>query len=724
MARKGRNREISIFGLSFLDVLANTIGGLAFLLILAVLMIQAIVFSPPKILTEALPDGYHGVNYQTWLSAHEGLGKYHWSFEGGKAPEGLEIDATTGRLSGTPRLQGQETNRRFEFDVKCESAGEKGSPDKKSDRRRFSLMIHRQAPMDALPLRIRTAPSLPAAYRGQPYPLVLAAEGGQPPYRWAALAGLPSGLHLGPDGSIGGAPSVTGEFQLEVTVSTQRGERASSRLVLGVKEKHDPPPPPPPLAAKTTHVPAAVALRDYTIQLSAEGGRPPYVWRIADGQPRWLRATPHGFGGRPEVADVGENRLVWEVEDRAGQTARTDQIALHVVAPPGPKPLPMRIKTRSFPDARVGQRYTVAIAVEGGVPPYTFAGLDALEGAGLAFSGQDGVIDGTASSPGALALPLIVTDSLGQKASATLGLQVRPPLSPVRVLTRTAPFGRAGAPYDLALSAVGGHPPYQWRVVEGELPRGLKLDEKSGLVRGVPIEAGSTRLRVAARDAEGIDATDRPALDIEILTQEGHRRLTIATKALPTLLVGYDSDVTLACEGGIPPYRWQAGGLPDGLRLEGSRILGSAAQDGNYWIELSVNDASGENAAVKLSLRVEHMVLFWWFLLVAALLILGLIAIIWLFWRLGRKLPLRILTDAVPNARASFPYSVQLACVGGTPPYRWSVAKGSLPKGMTLSEDGRLSGEPYKDIPVSQSLEHNFTVAVCDSRGARESREL
>ena len=42
MKRKG-DKEIRIFSVSFLDVLANTIGGLAFLLVLAVVMMGLII---------------------------------------------------------------------------------------------------------------------------------------------------------------------------------------------------------------------------------------------------------------------------------------------------------------------------------------------------------------------------------------------------------------------------------------------------------------------------------------------------------------------------------------------------------------------------------------------------------------------------------------------------------------------------------------------------------
>jgi Putative Ig domain len=39
-------------------------------------------------------------------------------------------------------------------------------------------------------------------------------------------------------------------------------------------------------------------------------------------------------------------------------------------------------------------------------------------------------------------------------------------------------------------------------------------------------------------------------------------------------------------------------------------------------------------------------------------------------------------------------YSMTLAATGGTPPYRWSVAGGTLPSGLSLSANGTIDGVP------------------------------
>src|SRR6185369_2322799 len=53
-------------------------------------------------------------------------------------------------------------------------------------------------------------------------------------------------------------------------------------------------------------------------------------------------------------------------------------------------------------------------------------------------------------------------------------------------------------------------------------------------------------------------------------------------------------------------------------------------------------------------------------------------------------------------------YSQTLAASGGSPPYTWTVAIGSLPSGLSLSASGTISGTPGS--PGTSS----FTVKVTD----------
>jgi hypothetical protein len=70
---------------------------------------------------------------------------------------------------------------------------------------------------------------------------------------------------------------------------------------------------------------------------------------------------------------------------------------------------------------------------------------------------------------------------------------------------------------------------------------------------------------------------------------------------------------------------------------------------------------------------------------------------------------LSITTTTLANATSGTTYSATLTASGGQGPYKWSLASGTLPAGMTLSTSGVLAGTP------SQNGTFNFTVSAADS---------
>jgi hypothetical protein len=71
--------------------------------------------------------------------------------------------------------------------------------------------------------------------------------------------------------------------------------------------------------------------------------------------------------------------------------------------------------------------------------------------------------------------------------------------------------------------------------------------------------------------------------------------------------------------------------------------------------------------------------------------------------------PLAIVTATLPNGTSGTPYGASLVATGGTPPYTWSLASGTLPTGLSLSGAGAISGTP------TATGVFNFAVLVTDS---------
>jgi hypothetical protein len=370
------------------------------------------------------------------------------------------------------------------------------------------------------------------------------------------------------------------------------------------------------------------------------------------------------------------------------------------------------------------------MSVTGGFPPYTWTASPESPFSGLTFDRPDGILAGAPEAFGETTVNIGVADRSGQSLQVDFPLRVRPPLMPVQILTKNAPTGRAQADYHVALSAVGGLSPYRWKLEGGSLPPGLTLDEPSGVISGKPEQAGDYAIRLSVADAEGTPAPAPVELPLEIRTWKNLRPLIVTTRSVPTLLKGRPSEVALACEGGEPPYSWSVSSeMPAGLRLDGGRIIGTPSAAAALATTFRVMDASGETASQSLTLTVEHVAPFWLAVLLAILATLALLFLIWLLLRYRKltaaaRAPLSIITQEIPAARASCWYSVQLACQGGMPPYRWRLSRGELPPGIELSESGVISGYPFRGINVDARKSVPITVRVEDARGQHADAEL
>jgi hypothetical protein len=79
---------------------------------------------------------------------------------------------------------------------------------------------------------------------------------------------------------------------------------------------------------------------------------------------------------------------------------------------------------------------------------------------------------------------------------------------------------------------------------------------------------------------------------------------------------------------------------------------------------------------------------------------------------------LQITTTQLPGGTLAAAYTSTLAATGGTSPYSWTIARGTLPKGLTLNNAGAISGTP------SVAGAFPFTVLVKDTATNSASANL
>jgi hypothetical protein len=78
-----------------------------------------------------------------------------------------------------------------------------------------------------------------------------------------------------------------------------------------------------------------------------------------------------------------------------------------------------------------------------------------------------------------------------------------------------------------------------------------------------------------------------------------------------------------------------------------------------------------------------------------------------------------ITTSSLPNGTVGVAYSQTLAATGGTAPYTWAIASGTLPAGLGLSSSGVISG-----TPTTVGGPNSVTFQVTDSTSATATKTL
>ncbi len=315
----------------------------------------------------------------------------------------------------------------------------------------------------------------------------------------------------------------------------------------------------------------------------------------------------------------------------------------------------------------------------GGHPRATLSTGSDLPG-GVTFTDGEGAADGTGtlagtpvdSSGGTYDITIDGSNGVGPDATWPFALTVNEAPGLDAPATATFRVGTAGS----SSFDVDGFPAPV--VTASGLPDGLAVDGDA--VAGTPANGtgGIYDVILTATNGVGDDATDA----VEVTVEEA---ASIAGPAEVRMVAGSHATFAYAGGGFPEPTLTADGDLPDGVTFEDNgdgtaTLSGTPALDavGTYSFTVTAVNGIGQAATSEVSLDVvDHVA---------------------------------IVTTTLPDAAVGAAYDVVLVTQGGLAPYTFELSGGSLPAGLTLTADGRITG-----TPTGSTGSATFTVKVTDS---------
>jgi hypothetical protein len=591
------------------------------------------------------------------------------------------------------------------------------------------------------PLSVTPA-TLPNGLVNVPYSTTLAATGGTTPYTWSIVSGsLPAGLALNASsGAISGTPTAVGNYNFTARVRDASNPiqsasnafniaitsvptavtiwpasavpglvdgGADSSVELGVKFRSD-------VSGNITGIrfyKSTANTGTHTANLWTSTGTrlatATFINETASGWQQVNFATPVAITSNTVyVASYHCNNGHYSADQNYFATSGIDNPPLHALAngvSGGNGVYAYGTAASVFPNQTWNTaNYWVDVVLQAGPPPtlnsiaVTPANPSIAPGATQQFTATGTYSDGstqnltsqagwvssnttvaTVSSSG-LATALTpgtsgISATFGGKTGGTTLTVQSPPLT---ITTSSLSNGTVNVAYSNTLAATGGTTPYRWSVLSGSLPAGLTLNTNTGGIGGTPAVAGLSSFTVQVSDSSVPVKSANKALSISV--SAALNSITV-TPANPAINVGANQQFTATgnysdgtTQNLTSLATWvssntvvatiNSGGLATG-RTVGTAIISATTAGRTGTATLTVQPA-----------------------------------------------PLAITTTALPGGTRNVAYSTSLAASGGTTPYSWSIASGSLPTGLSLnSGSGAITGTP------SATGTFNFTARVTDT---------
>lgn len=325
------------------------------------------------------------------------------------------------------------------------------------------------------------------------------------------------------------------------------------------------------------------------------------------------------------------------------------------------------ITTRTLARGNEESEYSATLSATG-TTPITWALIDGALPDGLTLSSA-GAITGTPTKKGEYSFTVSAENVIGD-TSGDIKLTINDPLpTPPTITTSTLRSGARNQRYRAILSADGTQP-ITWTIIDGELPEGVTLNEDTGEITGIPRETGTFAFTVEASNAA--DTTNEATLALVIRNApssnpSGSAPLII-TSSLPVGLAGANYSVSLTASG-TTPITWNIvrGNLPSGLTLSSlGEISGIPIESGTFAFTLDAENSEGATTK-SFTLTIGSS---------------------------GTSILPQISTGITPSDGTVGSYYTFTLQAAGARTITWEKINGILPYGLTMAQDGTISGTP------------------------------
>lgn len=437
----------------------------------------------------ALPTGVRNTAYSQTLAATGGTDPLVWAVSAGSLPAGLELNASTGELAGTPTTVGNS-----QFTVQVTSGDLVAS-------KQFTMQVTNSA------LSILTD-AVADAVVDQTYNVTLSADGGLAPYTWTTtINSLPPGISLSENGILSGVATTTGSYNFTVSVRDQSNQALEQSFTIVSTYT--------PMIEGSEILTPGVRKLPYARRFVIPDGRP-YLWSITNGTlPRGFTLSSTGLlkGTSPVAGDF--TFTVTATGARGIITSRQFSLTLlqNNVTP--------TVQPPNFPDTIVGDaRYRYQVVFSPYPSTLTITGLPP----GLVLDKATGWVTGYARRPGTYVVNIRARNAAGAS---------EPQFATIRV--QALPVGSVGT-FNAIVEPV--------REVNGLI--GGRLDLTTTINGGFSLVLAQGKLDVRA---SGHLSTQSDSLSPRIIANVGTLRFKLILDALNNNVVGTISRV--AADGSL-----------------------------------------------------------------------------------------------------------------------------------------------------------------------------